>query len=108
MFWRSVTVFHSEMTKSNLKIIIFPVSYSLDLSTGLVSGSLAAVLGNLTTQTEQLEVLCCTNGVVSPPTQPCGGGVSCEDICGENKAGKLYPSKPFITILYRQGDHCQL
>ena len=62
------------------------MSYSLDLSTGLVSGSLSAVLGNLTTQTEQLEVLCCVEGILRP--QDCGNGDSCLNICGENRAGR--------------------
>ena len=72
------------------------MSYSLDLSTGLVSGSLSSVLSNLTKQTEEMQVQCCQDGLVSLPSQPCGNGTSCENICGINKAGRKYPSKPFI------------
>ena len=75
---------------------MFSVSYSLDLSTGLVSGSLSTVLSNLTQQTEEMDVQCCQDGVVSPPTQPCGNGASCENACGLNKAGRKYLRKPFI------------
>ena len=62
------------------------VSYSSDGNTGIVAGSILDVLNNLTQSSVEVEVNCCTQGVVSTP-KICGNGVSCETICGEHNKG---------------------
>ena len=62
------------------------MSYSSDLKTGVVSGFILDVFDNLTRTSEEVEVKCCTQGVVSS-TKTCGNGVSCETICGEQNKG---------------------
>ena len=63
------------------------MSYSDDSSTGEVSGSQKTVLSNITKQTEEMQVKCCVDGELINKT--CGNGTSCENICGENRAGRI-------------------
>ena len=78
------------------------MSYSDDSSTGEVSGSQKTVLSNITKQTEEMQVKCCVDGELINKT--CGNGTSCENICGENRAGRICLSKLLFTYSFRQGE----
>jgi len=71
------------------------ISYSQDLSTGLVSGSLFPVLGNLITRTVEMDVLCCVDGYTQ--SQTCGNGVSCDDVCSYGNRAVRIVNTEFVT-----------
>ena len=72
---------HSSLTIS--------VSYSLDLSTGIVGGGMLDALNTLIeTQLEEVEVSCCQNGVLT--TYTCGNTISCDNICGRTIRVSFY------------------
>ena len=73
------------------------MSYSSDSKTGIVSGSILDVLNNLTQTSAEVEVNCCTQGVVST-TKICGNGVSCETICGVQNKGMMSVTNPLYSI----------